>query len=74
MRKVRITVTETRVLQKDVDVTEEEYNELLGDCDDTPEMLKKLYEELLDSKRASTEYDYAVYDYKTDKNVVDFYD
>jgi len=72
-RKVRIAVKETRVLTADVEVSEEEYLALQGDGDDTP-TLDEMYRDVVDSKYAESEYDYFLYDYETDKVIVDFDD
>ena len=68
---IRITVMETRMLEKDVEVSESEYNALLGDGDEPSKVLEEMYADV-DSKYASTEYDYQVINRDTDKLVVPF--
>lgn len=70
--KIRITVMETRMLEKDIEVSESEYNALLGDGDEPSKVLEEMYADVHDSKYASTEYDYQVINWDTDKLVVPF--
>lgn len=69
---IRITVMETRMLEKDVEISESEYNALLGNGDEPSKVLEEMYADVYDSKYASTEYDYQVFNRDTDKLVVPF--
>ena len=72
--KITITMVETRTLQKEFEVSDEEYNTLNGDGDLDSECLNEMFSDIVDSKYASTEYDYAVYDQDIDKEIVSFYE
>lgn len=75
MKKVILTVKETRILQRECEIPDEEYDFLLGDgkIDNSP-TLDEMFCDVVDSKHADTEYDYQVYNVAEDKLVVDFYE
>lgn len=60
MHKIAITMVKTRVLRKEFEVSDEEYNKLNDDGDLDSECLNEMFSDIADSKYASTEYDYAV--------------
>ena len=68
MKKVEITVVQTRVLQREFEVSDEVYDFLNG----ISQSLNEMFNDVVDSKYASTEYDYAVKDCKTGEMLVDF--
>ena len=73
MKKVIIYVSQTKILSKSVEVSDEEFDALQGLNDSGTPTLDTMYEEVNESKYASVEYDYAVYD-KNDNVIVAFDD
>ena len=72
-RKVILTVKETRILSRETEITEGEYMSLQGQAGDETPVLDSLYAEIRYAPD-ETERDYEVYDYSTDKVIVEMDD
>ena len=68
MKKVQITVVQTRMLQREFEVSDEAYDFLNG----VSQSLNEMFNDVVDSKYASEEYDYAVKDCETGEMIVNF--
>ena len=68
MKKVQITVVQTKVLQREYEVSDEVYDFLNG----VSQSLNEMFNDVVDSKYASTEYDYAIKDCETGEIMIDF--
>ena len=68
MKKVEITVVQTRVLQREFEVSDQAYDFL----NSISQSLNDMFNDVVDSKYSSTEYDYAVKDCETGEMMIDF--